>query len=134
VAAAPAPTPAPVTERTGLAQYSDAVRDEHSRSMQRIRAVVQAARASQPLARREDERLLRGKGQYVDDYRPAGMLYMAVVRSPYAHARIRSIDLSRAEALPGVVCTLTGAEVAAQTDPFIQIGPDPSARIKDYAL
>ncbi|MGH8324883.1 MAG: xanthine dehydrogenase family protein molybdopterin-binding subunit, partial [Steroidobacteraceae bacterium] len=38
------------------------------------------------------------------------------------------------QALPGVVCTLTGAEVAAQTEPFTQIGPDPSARIKDYAL
>src|SRR4029077_8710631 len=60
--------------------------------------------------------------------------YLRFSRSPYAHARIVSVDVSGAEALPGVVCALTGAEVAQQTQPFIEIGPDPVAKIKDYPL
>jgi CO/xanthine dehydrogenase Mo-binding subunit len=62
------------------------------------------------------------------------MLYLRFVRSPFAHAKIVSVDVSTAEALPGVACVLTGAEVAAQTQPFIEIGPDPCAKIKDYPL
>src|SRR5438132_9936802 len=62
------------------------------------------------------------------------MLYQLFVPSPYAHAKIVSVDTSAAEALPGVVCTLTGAEIAPQTQPFIEIGPEPFAKIKDYPL
>src|SRR5881409_56846 len=62
------------------------------------------------------------------------MLYLHFVRSPYAHAKIVSVDTSAAEALPGVVCTLTGAEIAPQTQPFIEIGPEPFAKIKDYPM
>ena len=62
------------------------------------------------------------------------MLYLKFVRSPYAHAKIVSVDISAAENLAGVICVLTGAEIAAQTQPFIEIGPDPCARIKDYPL
>src|SRR5437867_10692929 len=62
------------------------------------------------------------------------MLYLHFVRSPYAHAKIVSVDTSAAEALPGVVCTLTGAEIAVQTQPFIEIGPEPFAKIKDYPM
>jgi 2-furoyl-CoA dehydrogenase large subunit len=86
------------------------------------------------LARKEDNRLLRGRGKFVDDIKLFGMLYLKFVRSPYAHAKVTSLDTSTAEALPGVVCTLTGAEIAKQTNPFIEIGPDPFARIKDYPL
>jgi len=86
------------------------------------------------LARKEDSRLLRGRGKFVDDIKLLGMLYLKFVRSPYAHARVNSVDTSPAEALPGVICTLTGAEIAKQTNPFIEIGPDPFARIKDYPL
>src|SRR5258707_421856 len=82
----------------------------------------------------QDERLLRGRGKFVDDIKLFGMLYLKFVRSPYAHANVTSLDTSAAEALPGVVCTLTGAEIAKQTNPFIEIGPDPFARIKDYPL
>ena len=86
------------------------------------------------LARKEDNRLLRGRGKFIDDIRLHDMLYLKFVRSPYAHARVTSLDTAAAEALPGVICTLTGAEIAHQTNPFIEIGPDPFARIKDYPL
>ena len=84
------------------------------------------------LPRKEDNRLLRGRGKFVDDIRLRDMLYLRFVRSPYAHAKVVRVDVSAAEAVPGVVCTLTGPEVAQQTQPFIEIGPDPFARIKDY--
>src|SRR6266403_7097 len=86
------------------------------------------------LTRKEDDRLLRGRGKFADDIKLREMLYLRFVRSPYAHARIISLDTSPAEALPGVVCVLTGAQIAQQTQPFIEIGPDPFAKIKDYPL
>ena len=52
--------------------------------------------------RKEDERFIRGKGNYVDDVKLPGMLYLELLRSPFAHARIRSVDTSRAAALPGL--------------------------------
>src|SRR6266545_2081019 len=58
--------------------------------------------------RKEDDRFIRGKGTYVDDVKLPGMLHMAVLRSPFAHATIRSIDTSQATALPGVVAVVTG--------------------------
>ncbi|MER3411009.1 MAG: aldehyde oxidase, partial [Thermoleophilia bacterium] len=62
------------------------------------------------------------------------MGYLHFVRSPYAHARILSIDVSAAEAIPGVYGTLTGEEVAELTDPFFQIATPPGAYVRDYAL
>ncbi|MGZ4132916.1 MAG: aerobic carbon-monoxide dehydrogenase large subunit [Actinomycetota bacterium] len=61
----------------------------------------------------EDDRFIRGKGNYIDDVKLPGMLYMAILRSPYAHATLNSIDASRAQALPGVVAVVTG-ELMAQ--------------------
>jgi len=87
-----------------------------------------------PLSRKEDDRLLRGRGLFVDDYQPAGVLHMSLVRSPYAHAKILSIDTAKAEALPGVVCTLTGKEIAAVCKPFMQIGPGTAQEIRDFPL
>jgi len=86
------------------------------------------------LPRKEENRLLRGRGKFADDVKLRDMLYLRFIRSPYAHAKILSIDVSAAEALPGVICTLTGAEIAPQTQPFIEIGPEPFAKIKDYPL
>ena len=60
-------------------------------------------------SRKEDPRFLRGRGQYLDDITLPGMLHGAVLRSPYAHARIRSVDTSRAEAHPKVRAVITGA-------------------------
>ena len=63
--------------------------------------------------RKEDARFIRGKGNYVDDVVLPNMLHLELLRSPYAHARIRSVDVSRAAALPGVVAVITGADLAA---------------------
>jgi aerobic carbon-monoxide dehydrogenase large subunit len=61
----------------------------------------------------EDDRFLRGKGNYIDDFKLPGMVHMEILRSPLAHARIKSIDTSKAWQLPGVHMVLTG-EMAAQ--------------------
>ncbi len=86
------------------------------------------------LPRKEEDRLLRGRGKFVDDIKLREMLSLKFVRSPYAHARILNVDTSAAEALPGVVCVLTGKEVAAQTQPFIEIAPEHAQKIRDYPI
>jgi CO/xanthine dehydrogenase Mo-binding subunit len=88
----------------------------------------------QPFPRKEENRLLRGRGKFADDIKLREMLYLRFVRSPYAHAKIVSVDTSGAQALAGVFGILTGAEIASQTQPFIEIGPDACGRIKDYPL
>src|SRR2546430_16818823 len=85
----------------------------------------------QPLQRKEETRLVRGKGKFVDDIQLRHMLYLQFVRSPYAHAEIKSVDTSAAEQSPGVVCTLTVAEDALQTDPFFEIGQVTSSQTLD---
>src|SRR4051812_19991839 len=67
----------------------------------------------QPLRRKEDLRLLTGKGRYSDDVSLPGQAYAAILRSPHAHARIRSIDTAAARGMPGVLAVLTGADVKA---------------------
>src|SRR5215471_12072494 len=62
--------------------------------------------------RREDARFLTGRGKYTDDVRLHGTTHAAFVRNPHAHARIRSIDSARAEAVPGVRAVYTGAQLA----------------------
>ena len=88
----------------------------------------------QSLPRKEEDRLLRGRGKFADDVKLREMLYLRFVRSPYAHAKIVSIDTSAAEALPGVVCTLTGKEIEPYTQPFIEIAPEPGGKIRDFPL
>src|SRR5262245_55448564 len=63
------------------------------------------------LKRREDERLLQGRGAYVADVQRPGTLHLAVVRSPHAHARIRAVDVSAARACPGIVDIVTFDDV-----------------------
>jgi carbon-monoxide dehydrogenase large subunit len=63
------------------------------------------------IKRREDPRLITGKSKYTDDMNLPGMVYMVVVRSPYAHARIRRVDISAALGAPGVVAVFTGQDV-----------------------
>ncbi len=87
-----------------------------------------------PFPRKEEGRLLRGRGKFADDIKLREMLYLRFVRSPYAHARILSVETSAAKRLPGVVCTITGDEVLSQTQPFIEIAPDPAGKIRDYPL
>jgi len=64
------------------------------------------------IKRREDPRFITGKGNYVDDVKLQGLTYAAFVRSPHAHARIRSIDTARAKSSPGVVAVFTGKDMA----------------------
>jgi CO/xanthine dehydrogenase Mo-binding subunit len=84
--------------------------------------------------RKEEGRLLRGVGKFADDIKLREMLYLRFVRSPYAHARITNIDVSEAENTPGVICTLSGSEIASQTQPFIEIAPEPGGKIRDYPM
>ena len=88
----------------------------------------------QSIQRKEDDRLLRGQGEFVDDIQPQGVAYVHFVRSPYGHARIRRIDVSRAEALPGVLCTMTGEEVSTLIQPFIQLVSAPVGNMQDFPL
>jgi carbon-monoxide dehydrogenase large subunit len=60
------------------------------------------------MKRKEDPRFIRGKGNYVDDIQLPGMLYMDIVRSPYAHAKIKKIDTSAALKIPGVLAVIDG--------------------------
>jgi carbon-monoxide dehydrogenase large subunit len=71
----------------------------------------------QSIPRREDRRLLTGRGQFIGDLELPHMLHAVFVRSPVAHARIRAVDLKRAAAAPGVVYALSGAELAKLLPP-----------------
>src|SRR5262252_584519 len=62
--------------------------------------------------RKEDARFIRGKGNYVDDVRLVGMIWLDIVRSPYAHAKITKIDTSKALAIPGELAVITGQDLA----------------------
>src|ERR1700740_2861661 len=88
----------------------------------------------QPLRRKEENRLVSGKGIFVDDEKMPGMLHIKFVRSSYGHAKITRIDVSYAEKFPGVVCTLTGAEIKKLVQPFIEIGPGGAQKIADYPM
>ena len=74
------------------------------------------------LVRKEDPALLTGEARFTDDLTIPGALHLGVLRSPYAHARIRSIDLAAARAMPGVVAAYSGADLAS-----LWAGPMPSA-------
>lgn len=68
------------------------------------------------MKRKEDPRFIRGKGNYVDDVKLPGMLYMDIVRSPYAHAKILSIDASAALEMDGVLAVITGEDLKKAGD------------------
>lgn len=69
--------------------------------------------------RKEDPRLITGRGLYVDDIHLPGMVYAAFLRTPYAHARIKSIDTSRAERIPGVIGVFTGEYFKERVSPLM---------------
>lgn len=94
-----------------------------------------AAGFGRSVLRKEDDRLLRGAGRFADDIDPAHALEMAVARCPYPHARIRSVDVTRASELDGVVQIFTGADAAARTDVIGILRPVPGApAIPHFAL
>lgn len=76
-----------------------------------------------PLPRKEDRRFLTGRGRYLDDIDLPGTVHVCFVRSPYAHARILSIDISEAEQMPGVVAVVTGEQVNQWTAPLRMAPP-----------
>jgi len=74
----------------------------------------------QPVRRKEDDTLVRGKGKYTDDFNLPGQAYAWIVRSSHAHGIIRGIDISAAKAMPGVLGVWTGSDLAAANyGPFI---------------
>jgi carbon-monoxide dehydrogenase large subunit len=77
-------------------------------------AAVQGHTLGDRMPRKEDGRFIRGKGNYVDDVRLPQMLQSAILRSPYAHARINSVDTSAALELSGVHAVITGEDLAEQ--------------------
>lgn len=87
-----------------------------------------------PIRRKEDFRHVTGTGTFVDDIQPPGCLFVALLRSPYAHAQIKRIDVSKAEKVPGVVATLTGEEVERMTNPFPQMTLPPASNVRDYCM
>ena len=82
----------------------------------------------QPLRRKEDIRLLTGKGRFSDDFSAPGQAYAAFVRSPHPHARIVAIETAAARAMPGVLAVLTGKDVIA--DKLAPIPHDPVPKTK----
>jgi 2-furoyl-CoA dehydrogenase large subunit len=95
---------------------------------------LQKGSIGQSIPRKEDARLVQGQGLFFDDVKRHGTGFVHFVRSPYAHAKVVSIDVSKALELDGVYGTITGDEVAIQTDPFFEMSTPPGANIKDYAL
>jgi carbon-monoxide dehydrogenase large subunit len=64
-----------------------------------------------PVKRTEDPKFITGKGRYLDDIKLQGMVHMSILRSPYAHANIKSIDTSAAKSMPGVIAVIVGADI-----------------------
>jgi len=82
--------------------------------------------------RKEDARFIRGRGSYVDDIKLPGMLFGAIVRSPYAHARIKSINKAKALAVPGVVAVLVADDLKpVKLDWMPTLGSDVQAVLAD---
>ena len=84
------------------------------------------------IKRREDPSLIRGLGQYVDDVKLPGLLHVAILRSPYAHAKINSVDTIAARQHPGVVGVFTGAELRDQIGTLPTTADNPTLRIPNH--
>src|SRR5215471_17555867 len=92
------------------------------------RRQIQMGVIGQPLLRKEDLRLLTGKGRFSDDFRIGGQAYAAIVRSPYPHARIVRVKAENAKAMAGVLGVFTGADCRADGLAPIPHSPVPSTR------
>jgi aerobic carbon-monoxide dehydrogenase large subunit len=84
-----------------------------------------------PVERIEDLRLVRGRGQYVDDLAPEGLLHAVILRSAVAHGRIRAIDATAALARPGVVAVITAADIG-RVVPTIPLRQEPLPALRQY--
>ncbi|HYY23797.1 MAG TPA: xanthine dehydrogenase family protein molybdopterin-binding subunit [Thermoleophilaceae bacterium] len=99
-----------------------------------VEEVRTGAWSGQSIPRKEDRRLLQGQGAFIDDLWVHRAAHVHFVRSPYGHARIRGVDVSRAEAIPGVYATLTPDEVVELQEPYLQLAPPPGGNLRDYCL
>ena len=95
------------------------MQDFTSHSSQDNAIALQKYGVGQPVRRKEDDTLVRGKGRYTDDVSASGQVYAWIVRSSHAHGTIKGIDTSAATAMPGVLGVWTGADLAAENyNPF----------------
>jgi len=86
------------------------------------------------LLRKEDPRLVQGRGRYVGDIVLPGMLHAAIVRSPHAHARIGALDAARALKIPGVVAVVTAGDLGDATRPLPIVPPHAALRGKNFSV
>jgi carbon-monoxide dehydrogenase large subunit len=93
------------------------MQDQPSSSALENAIALQKYGVGQPVRRKEDDTLVRGKGKYTDDFNLPGQAYAWIVRSSHAHGIIRSIDITDAKAMPGVLGVWTGTDLAGY-DPF----------------
>src|SRR5574341_2510730 len=77
-----------------------------------LRTTPEVGGMGHSIKRKEDPRFIRGQGHYVDDIQLPGMLYLDIVRSPFAHARLVKIDSEKALKVPGVLAVITGETLA----------------------
>ena len=85
------------------------------------------------IRRREDPRLITGNARYTDDFALPGMLHAAMLRSPHAHARVRSVDAARAREAPGVAAVYTGADVdSLKPMPCAWLVPNADLKVASY--
>ena len=84
------------------------------------------------IKRKEDPRMIQGLGRYVDDIRLPDTLHMAFLRSPYAHARIRSMDTQDARKMPGVVDVVTGQDIQGKLGNVPAAGELPGLKVPDH--
>lgn len=97
-------------------------------------ATKTSGHVGKPLKRVEDPRLIKGIATYVDDMKLPGLLHCVFVRSPYAHAKINSINTDAAKAVPGVVAVYTGADVNPHTGPVPCASPLPGMKAITHTL
>ena len=89
------------------------MQDQPSSASLETAIALQKFGVGQPVRRKEDDTLVRGKGKYTDDFNLPGQAYAWIVRSSHAHGIIRGIDTSAAKAMPGVLGVWTGADLAS---------------------
>src|SRR5271163_4183246 len=95
------------------------MQDHTSPSSAENAIALQKYGVGQPVRRKEDDTLVRGKGKYTDDFSLPGQAYAWIVRSSHAHGILRSVDTETARAMPGVLGVWTGADLAsANYGPF----------------
>src|SRR6267378_222228 len=108
----------PKSRQNRLFRYPS-MQDQPSSSSLENAIALQKFGIGQPVRRKEDDTLVRGKGKYTDDFNLPEQAYAWIVRSPHAHGIIKSIDTAAAMAMPGVLGVWTGKDLAAANyNPF----------------